>query len=305
MLHHNKSTLQRVLLLWLKLHWGYEYCLIACMKKRLNSIKSGNVIARSKSVLASTKFIIFLSALILSATLVGWQYHNTTNADRIFWGMVDNNFQLQSYVRQNTQKSGAQSVDQIIATSTQPKQVVYSETLFEQTGADATQATTENIGTPYRDYVRYTNITTAQKNAAGSYLQFNDALNVWGASETADASISEGQLYNNSVLGFIPTGNLSAADRRELIKQLRDSDAYSYKIVQTNRSGIFGRPDYRFEVQIDPVPYITVIKAFASKVGLNHLEEVDPQQYSDAGTLSFVVHIDGWSHLLTQSSQAA
>lgn len=253
--------------------------------------------------LTSIKFIASLAVLLLVATFGAWTYHNTTNADRVFWGMVDDNLRTSSYTRHTEQKNGSQSVNQTLQTYTSPRQVVLAETVFVQTGVDSATAVTQNMGTVYNDYVRYNSIQTSQKTANGQPLDFSEVLNVWGVTESEDKSKTTGQLYNQAVLGVIPTGSLSKSERRTLIQSMKDQKAYSYTVAETTRSLPFGRPTYTFSVTVKPVAYITGLKNFAAAVGLNHLVEINPNDYASAQELAFEVSVDGWTHQMTVSSQ--
>lgn len=266
------------------------------MKKHLKGTL-GTTVSKLTSVVTSIKFIVIIAALLLIGTFSAWQYHNSTNVDRVFWGMVDDSLQTSSYSRHTQQKSGAQSVDQIFETATSPQHKLFSETVFTQTGADSAVAVTENIGTPSTDYVRYTSIETAQN------LDFSSVLNVWGITEPQVPGQTSGQLYNQAVLGIIPVGNLDSAQRRIITDIMKESNAYSYTLVETNKSLLFGRPTYTMQVTVNPVGYITALKQFASFVGLNHLEEVNPDEYAQAQKISFTVSIDGWTHQMVATSQ--
>lgn len=264
---------------------------------------SSNVLVRT---ITSTKFIVSVALVLLAGAAIAWQYHNVTNPDRLFWGAVNNSLQTTSYTRHSTIKEGPQSVDQIISTTTEPKQRVFGDTEFTQTGVDSTTARTENIGTPVYDYVRYTSIVTAAKGERdGKPLDFSSILHTWGGTNPADTSVTQGQLYNQAVLGVIPIGNLTAAQRHDLVKLMKDQKAYNYKVVETNRSGIFRRPTYVMTVTVNPVPYITAIQQFAKEVGMTHLEGINPADYKDAEQLLFTVSIDGWSHQVVQTAQSA
>lgn len=255
-------------------------------------------------VLSSTKFIVSAALIVAIGTFVAWQYHNTTNADRVFWGMVDENLQTTAYSRNTVQKSGSQGVTQVIQTSTSPKQLVYSQTVFEQTGVDSATAVTENIGTPTEDYVRYNSIVTSQKSATGGPLDFSDVIGKWAAAGSSVDGETTGQQYNQAVLGIIPTANLSSAERRSLIKMMKEQGTYQYSVVETKRSWPFGRPSYTYQVTVNPVAYITALKQFAQDVGLTHLNQVQPSDYASSQKLSFVVSVDGWTHQMTRAVQS-
>ena len=245
----------------------------------------------------SIKFIVSIAIIALLATFIAWQYHNSTNIDRVFWGMVDNSLQTSAYTRHTQQKSGAQSVDQVFETATSPQHRVFSETIFTQTGADSAKAITENIGTTTHGYVRYVSVITAQG------LNFSSILDKWGVSEPEVKGKTTGQLYNQAVLGVIPVGNLTTEQRREVTKIMKEKKAYSYELVETKRSLPFGRPTYTLQVTVSPVGYISALKAYASYVGLNHLEDVKPEEFADADKLSFIVEVDGLTHQMVATSQ--
>jgi hypothetical protein len=266
------------------------------MKKIFEGFKGGFV-SKLKTVVTSAKFIVVFALLVVIGTFGVWQYHNTTNVDRVFWGMVDNNMQTSAYSRHTSQKSGAQSVDQVLETATTPQHRLFSDSIFVQTGVDSARAVTENIGTPTSDYVRYTDIETAQK------LDFKEVLGVWGVTESQVPGQTTGQLYNQAVLGIIPTGNLTAAQRREIVKIMHEKNAYTYTLVNTTRSLPFGRPTYTMQVVVNPVGYISALKQFAGYVGLNHLTQVNPADYEKANKLSFSVSIDGWTHQIISTNE--
>ncbi len=272
--------------------------------KKLFGNNSGNtnkIIQR----IASARFVTSFAALLLVVAFGLWQYHNATNQDRIFWGMIDNSLQTTSFSKTSTLKSGGQSAQQIIDVFTSPKQAVYSQTHYAQSGADEADATTENIGTPYRDYVRYTEINTGQRNAQGQPYDFSNIVNVWGASETQDAKETTGQLFNQSVLGVLPTGNLTAQQRKQVIKLMKDNKAYSYKMSKPNRQFPLARPNYTFTVSVNPPAYITALKQFAKSIGLNQLESIDPKEYEGSAEMVFQVTVDGWSHQIMEVNQTA
>ncbi len=266
------------------------------MKKNVRGT-SVAIVNRFVSVVSSTRFIIGFALLIAAATFGAWQYHNTTNVNRVFWGMVDNSLSASAYTRQTERKQGSQGVTQIFQTALSPQNRLFSDTIYTQTGVDAARAVTENIGTPERDYVRYTDIKTADN------LNFASVLGTWGVTEPEVAGETSGQLYNQAVLGLIPVGNLSLADRRELVKIMKDTNAYSYKLIETKRSLPFGRPSYVIELTISPVGYITALQRYADMVGLNHLKQVEPKSYSEAQKIVSLITVDGWSHNMTATDQ--
>lgn len=266
------------------------------MKKILEGARRHSFTSAVKTMVMSPKFIISLAVVIILSTFGIWQYHNSTNADRVFWGMVNENLQTSSYSRHTYQKSGAQSVDQVFQTATSPQNTVFSRTVFTQTGVDSATAVTENIGTPKADYVRYISVDTGQKQ------NFSSVLGIWGESEDG-TGLTQGQIYNQSVLAVAPIGNLTAAQRRAIIKTMHDTNAYEYRIIETTHSLPFYRPNHKIMVTVSPVGYVTALKQYAEYTGLNHLKDINPQDYAEAAKISFTIAVDGWTHQMTQTTQ--
>lgn len=271
------------------------------MKKRLE-----HILGKTRNTITSLKFLVTLTAILAVGTFGAWQYHVMTNKERVFWGMVETNLKTTSYSRHVAQKGNGQTVDQIVEVRTEPKQVAFSDTVLEQTGRDnAAKVVTENIGTPKDDYVRYTNIVADQKSVTGGALDFSKVINVWGKAEQEDGTKTAGQLYGQSVLGVIPTGNLTTDQRAHVIKIMKDQGSYEYKLRETKHNGLFRRPTYIFDVTVKPIAYISALKQFAAYTGLNQLEDIDPNDYKSAQPVQFVMSIDGWTHQLTSFTQAA
>jgi hypothetical protein len=264
----------------------------------INSVKTKNLVKK----IVSVKFIAGLAVVLAVVAFGAWQYHDTTNADRVFWGAVDSSLQTSSYSRHSVSKSGGQSADQVIDVYLSPKQGVFSQTTYEQTGPDEAQAVTENIGTPYADYVRYTSITTNQKNAAGKSYDFSKIINVWGSS-TPDKAQTNGQLFGQSVLGSIPTANLTASQRRVLVKMMKEKGVYTYTAKKTSHEGTFARPSYTYNVTIDPSAYVETLKQFGEFIGVTQLRDLDVNDYKKANKIQFQFTVDGWSHQVTSMVQ--
>jgi hypothetical protein len=247
------------------------------------------------------RFIVYVAVLILLASGFAWLYHVQNSPDKVFWGMIRNNLNTTGFSRTIVQDEGEQRLEQVIDVRTQPYHLANSRSTITQGQPATTKVVTESIGTPLRDYVRYAQIQTSQKSSSGKDLDFSNVTNVWGMAET-QGTATNGQLYNESVLGVIPFGNLPAARQNALIKQMKDSGAYKYDVASIERTGIFRRPRYVFNVQIDPAAYIATLKAFAKDIGLTHLETLDPAQYESAQPVMIQLTTDGWSRELTEVS---
>lgn len=246
-------------------------------------------------------FIMYAAVVVLLASAWAWWYHIQTNPDRLFWGMIQNNLSATGFARTVVQDEGEQKLRQVVEVRTAPLNLANSQSVITQGDPVTTKVITESIGTPTTDYIRYADIQTTQKGQSGKDLDFSKVENVWGMSE-ADTGTTSGQLYNESVLGVIPFGNLSASQQKSLIKQMKDNSVYKVELANVQRNGWLQRPAYTFNVEINPVAYIGALKAFAKSTGLTHLETVDPSQYKSTQPVTVQATVDGWSRQLMQVS---
>lgn len=263
---------------------------------------SGQKMKNIAKKLVSVKAIVIAAVVVAVAAFGLWQYHSVTNTDKIFWGAVNTSLQTSSFSRHSVSKSGGQSAEQVVDVYLSPKQGVYSRTHFVQTGLDEADATTENLGTPYADYVRYTSINTSQKNSSGKAFDFSKILNVWGGS-TPNMSQTDGQQFGQSVLAAIPTADLTAAQRRELIKLMQDKKVYEFKVSKTAHEGPLARPSYTYTVTLVPSAYVEALKQFGDYVGITQLKDLNPADYKNANKSQFTITVDAWSHQITSMIQ--
>lgn len=241
--------------------------------------------------------IILLAAILLFAlSLWSWWQFVFNSPDKIFWGMVQNNLRTSAFSRTTIQDDGQQQVAQVTETTILPTPLANNQTTIIQPEA---KVVTESVGTPFRDYVRYTNVSTSRLNAAGKPMDFSSVLNVWGAS-TADNSVTGGQLFNKTVLGIVPMGIINAQDRAEVYKAMHDNNVYVYTKAKTVGSGL--RRTYVYDVKVNPVAYVTVLKTYAETLGLTHLKTIEPSQYESTQPISVQLSVDSLSRQLTEVS---
>ncbi len=246
--------------------------------------------------------ITFLSAqrtrilwlvIILGFIGVGLTYfyrHTYSDPRRVFNAMLENSLRTSSVTKQVKQNTEGQTLDQKVRLQLGGRHIAQGMTALTQTGAASANVTTESLGTPTSDFVRYRSIETDQKNEAGETLDFSQILGVWGRTENAETT--SGELYNELVLGVIPIGNLSANDRKKLLQEMIELDVYKVEYENVQRGTVNGRPAYNYSVKVLPEAYVTLLKSYAIKVGLTHLENINPQNYANAESIEFTVSID-------------
>lgn len=245
-------------------------------------------------------FVALIAAGVFMFIVSGaaWAYLSINNSDKIFWGAIRNNLQTTSFVRSSFQGDEFQSVEQVTRTQTSPELIAIGSTTISQSGDNAATAVTETIGTPFADYVRYERIETGQTDAQGNTPDFSEITGLWGKNGDETAGLTTGQLVNESVLGIIPYAYVPADRRAELLSLIKDTDVYTAVHVGTEGSGI--RKTYVYKVTVNPVAYVTALKAFAAAIGLNHLSDVDPSQYASVEPIVVDVHIDNLSRQIKE-----
>jgi hypothetical protein len=232
-------------------------------------------------------------AIIIGFIGVGLAYfYKTTYSDprRVFNAMLENSLRTSSVLKQVTQVSDNQTLDQRVRLQLGGDHVAQSVTTLSQTGLASANVMTESIGTPNADFVRYRSIKTDQKNEAGEEIDFSNIVDVWGRTEASETT--SGELYNELVLGVIPIGNLSHQDRKELLQDMTELDVYKVEYENVKRGSANGRPAYSYRVKIRPETYVTLLKKYATKVGLSHLDNINPQNYSSAPPIEFTISVD-------------
>lgn len=245
--------------------------------------------------LASISIII----LLIAGTL-GWYRLYYTNPSEVFSRMLHNSLSTPGVTKVVSQSDTDQQLDQRAQLVTTPTQRVRSTVILRQGAGGDTLITTESIGTTHADYVRYADLKTNQKTAEGKDFNFAAILNIWGKADSNDTTSGGAQLYNQTVLGVVPVGNLDATLRQQLLNQIINDNVYTVNYATIKKTKQAGRPVYSYDVSVMPVAYVSMLKAYARDIGLKQLEPVDPNQYAGSAPLKFNFNIDVWSGALTQ-----
>jgi hypothetical protein len=241
------------------------------------------------------ELMIVFGAITLCVGAFLWWHYIVSNPKRVFWGMMSSSLQTPSTTIRTQQSDESQTVDQVVRLNVNAQHVASGRTVLSQTGTTSS-VTTETIGTPHGDYIRYLAVNTTQKGANGQPLNFSKLLNVWGKTPT-DASETNGDSYNQAVLGLIPYGNLNQAQRQELMKFMEQ--AYSFNDKEVRKYILNGRPVYDYNIEVKPKAYVIMLKRFGSMTGLTQLEQIDPNNYESATPIGFVLTVDVWSRQAT------
>jgi hypothetical protein len=161
---------------------------------------------------------------------------------------------------------------------------------------------TESIGTPQTDYVRYTDIAATDKRAL---KQYKSVLNQWGASAAPTQTV--GGLFQQALLDVnyapaLPIGYVSAESREQMSAFMQDEKIFvpDYSTVKTVTIG--GRKAYQYTVSVAQAPYVRLLQSFEKSFGYNTLSDVNASQYQGQPPDTIVVAVDRLSHQLIRLS---
>lgn len=251
-----------------------------------------------------------ISALILTGLIVtavsgwAWWHYVRSNPQRVFGAMLENNLRTKGVSNRIEQRATGQSLDQTVQLTTGPAHGVHAETKLSQDGDNTSTVKTEIIGTPYEEFVRYTDIQTTQKREDGGELDFSGIKNIWGRTGPEAGAKSEptGDLYNQSVLDVVPFANIPAQARGQILALIREKNVYEVDYARMERTIRNGRPVYTYPVFLRPEPYVTMLKELGRNIGLTQLANVDPSVYKDSEKIQFIFEVDVWTRQLTKIS---
>lgn len=239
--------------------------------------------------------VTFIAGLVIFVG-AGFIWFNKvySNANNVFWGMVDSSFS--SYGRSSTvkQSNGAQNIEQEQTTRLQlgAQNVAMSESRLIQNGGTDNEVivTTQSIGTPTKNFTRYSEIDIRQKLADGSMPDFSKIENTWASEEIlAPGNSSFVQAIYGS-LGHIPVGNLSAKSRQELVDYIKKNKVYDIKSF--NKESRNNRAVYVYEAEVNMAKYVTMLKMFDAAIGLEELKGVEPKQFENQEPIQVTLAVD-------------
>jgi hypothetical protein len=218
----------------------------------------------------------------------------------VFWSMIHNSLATSSVVLRTDQTSGTDQLKQLIQVDTATAQKARSLTILKQEG---TEIKTEILGTKDTDYTRYLGIKSESK------ADTSKVLNIWSKSDETQQSETQAgghQLYAQATLGIglplgsvpIAVGSLTPNQRTTLYDYIRTQNVYAPDFGKVKKERKNGRLLYTYEVKMQTILYVSMMKAFAKDLGLHELDAANPNSYQNSPTLTISVTVDAYSHQL-------
>ncbi len=238
-------------------------------------------------------------AVVLVVAVLGWWHFVYNSPSSVFDRMLSNMLSTSSVTKESSQVGGGQAIEQNTQILTSPYHQARTLNTLTQTGLTNSTVTTESIGGPSGDYVRYVDIKTNQLNPNGKPFDFSQLLGVWSKTPGSDQNTAS-QLYSQLILGVVPIGNLSAENRDHLLNEIKTKGVYDINYSTVKQSRQNGRLIYTYTVKVKPMAYVAMLKDFAKMVGLTQLEQVDPSLYQNSSPFEVNLEVDAWSGQLTR-----
>jgi hypothetical protein len=247
----------------------------------------------------SMHWLIGAGAALLLAAAGLWCFKLSVTPERVFWGMLEQSLSTSGVSMHSTMEQGNARLQQNVQYSLGGQNRAISVTKLHQGEAEVV---TEVIGTPQADYTRYAHIKTDRVDAAGKTLDVSKVLDVWAKTENSE---NRSELIGQSILGLsvplggipVPIGNLNSEQRAKLLTQIKNEGVYEVSFKDAKKERKDGRLRYIYEIKVQTIPYVHLMKEFAKATGLHELDDVDPNNYQ-APPMSIKLTVDARSRHL-------
>ncbi len=238
---------------------------------------------------SNNKFFIIVAlcivcVLLIMGAVIYWQSLQLTSEQRFYQALEksmetsylhrDYNLKLTS---QNEQRSIVVAVDSDFSDPTDPKS--YSQETYAQNlkGAAQRNYTEENAMTNSNNYDLL--LKSASTSILGSDLKINQWYSI-PVNTAADANVNyildeiEPQNILNSVQGIILIGNISQAQRTQLMNYIETNGSYPIQNVQNTKRN--GTSQTIYTIQLDRDKLNNLNKKAVSLLGLGQRHTIDP-----------------------------
>ncbi|HUD07155.1 MAG TPA: hypothetical protein VMR34_04660 [Candidatus Saccharimonadales bacterium] len=241
--------------------------------------------------------LVLIVILMIVGVCLFWVkiYDNPT---KVFYGMLERSLSTSSFSKEIVQPSSSQTKQYVTVETGSSND---AESVISVDLGPNSIVKTESIGTPTTDYARYTEVKTPQKNSKGQTANFSSVIGVWGKSSPAGDQVTDGQLFNESILTVVPMANLSIAQRQSLMHFITANDVYQI-VGKPKKISTSGRPQITYNVNVNTRQFIEMIKQFGEDIGLNQLSSINAGSFS-ANVSEFHVTVDVISRQLVSDTQ--
>ena len=225
--------------------------------------------------------------MLIGAGILWWtSVYNRPSAEQLFWGMLNQSLKTQSVtIESDQQKDNGVLMHTVLRYQLGGTNRAQSLVTYTQ---GATEVRDESLSTPTADYVQYVSIKTDSTGKDGKPLDFSRVLHVW-AKQDGEAQGFSQALFDNIVLH----ADLTPGQRNQLLNQMRTENVYELVGKPTKRTNAqTGRLEYVYNVKVQGIPYMHLVKVFAQQVGMHTYDNMDPNLYSGQRSFTATLVVD-------------
>ena len=239
-------------------------------------------------------WLLAASVVLFLASSVLWLHVVYASPERVFMGMLEQNFKTTSFDR--TVSASSDEAKQTEIARIQLTGEAFSQTFItiDREGASTIEA--ETLSTLQADFVRYT--------AAGAGVP-DGVEGVW-SQQDEPGQLSQ-SLARQLLFGtYFPMANLQGEARREVVAFIHEYVVYAANYATVKKEVVDGRRVFTYEVQIQQQTYAQLLKILASHMGLTqYANGIDPESYAGAASIAVEVRVDVLSRRLLSVSYPA
>lgn len=248
------------------------------------------------------KWLYVAGGLLLVAAAAVWCCKVNLEPEHVFWKTIERGLASNGVTIETEQTNEGTTAKQVIQFSLGASNLAHSYTTLTQAG---TTVKNEMIGTPTTDYSRYLSVKTDQKKSDGSPIDFSKVLNIW-----AEGKEGTGQFFTQALFGGslpiggmgVPIGNVSSDARASLMRQVHSDHVYNVAFDKVKKERINGRLRYTYDVSVQPVAYVALMKHFAQAIGIHGLDQLDPNQYEGQAAFKLQIVVDAKAQQIVRIS---
>lgn len=238
--------------------------------------------------------------LLLAAGL--WYCKLSVQPERVFWGMIEQSLRTRGVTMQSVQADQTSSLQQTIQFSLGAQVRALSDATVQQ--GDAV-VNTQTIGSHDTDYLRYNAIKSMQRDKFGQPKDYSKLLGVWTQSQPGAGQtrlLSQALLGLSSPLGGVPVpiGELPPDARQKLLSHIKKEQIYKTDFSKAKRETANGRTYLLYDVDIQTIAYVDLMKRFAQAIGLHDLDQLDPNTYQGAAPIKVTLKVDARARRLVE-----
>jgi hypothetical protein len=224
--------------------------------------------------------VIFIALGVLIFAVAGWFWYQRIygNPERVFWTMIENNLATQGSTRTVVQGSADGDSEQVIHLSFGGNTHTRGLTSIRQGGENSSLVRTETIGSHDADYVRYVELKPGGNKPNGQPYDFSAVLEKWG--KTPNTEGQQSNILLESLLGLVPVGDFNPAERRELLRMIREKDVYDTDLTKVDVTRVNGRTLYTYKVSVNLQAYLEMMNEYVRMIGIDVGDGLDPTGYA-------------------------